>query len=155
MPSRWLEWKPILDTFDTPGKGRNPNIRDRDSDTSETPHMRDDPIIHASDGKNSAQESRVMERTHIRPVSKVPEVPTMPKGVRLIAWEPKPAPVAIDVCFVVVDVPEFIEKELLALDSRLNNPWTIHGGFTVPQMLDRLAQAGLVVELEPKGRANE
>lgn len=82
-------------------------------------------------------------------------VPPMPKGVRLIRWESKAAPVAIDVCSVVVDVPKFIESELWALDSRLNNLRTIHGGFTVPQMLNRLAQAGLEVELDPKGGANE
>jgi hypothetical protein len=80
-------------------------------------------------------------------------LPAMPQGVRLVRWEPKAAPVAIDVCSVVVDVPRFIESELRALDSRLNSPWTIHGGFTVPQMLDRLAQAGVEVELEPKGGA--
>jgi hypothetical protein len=82
-------------------------------------------------------------------------IPPMPEGVRLIRWEPKPAPVAIDVCSVVVDVRKFIHGELRALDSRLNNPWTIHGGYTVPQMLDRLAQAGLEVELDPKGGAND
>jgi hypothetical protein len=74
----------------------------------------------------------------------------MPKGARLVHWEPKAAPVAIDVCSVVVDVPKFVEGELRALDSRLNNPWTIHGGFTVPQMLDRLEQVGVLVVLEPK-----
>lgn len=89
------------------------------------------------------------------PESAPPTCPEMPKGVQLIRWEPKAAPVAIDVCSVVVDVPKFIESELRALDSRLNNPWTIHGGFTVPQMLDRLAQAGMDVELDPKGGANE
>lgn len=77
--------------------------------------------------------------------------PPMPKGVRLIRWEPKAAPVAIDVCSVVVDIPKFIESELRAINSRLNNPWSIQGGFTVPQMLDRLAQVGLEVELDPKG----
>ena len=60
-------------------------------------------------------------------------VPTMPKGVRLIRWESIAAPVAIDICTVVVDVPKFIQSELRALDSRLNDPWTIHGGFTVPR----------------------
>ena len=80
-------------------------------------------------------------------------VPSMPEGVRLVRWEPKSAPVAIDVCSVVVDVAKFIESELRALDSRLNDPWAIRGGFTVPQMLDRLAQAGVEVELEPKGAA--
>ena len=82
-------------------------------------------------------------------------IPLMPEGVRLIRWEPMAAPVRLDVCSVVFDVPKFIESELRALDSRLNNPLTIHGGFTVAQMLDRLAQAGLKVELDPKGGANE
>jgi hypothetical protein len=74
--------------------------------------------------------------------------PAMPKGVRLIRWKLKGAPVALDMYSLVVDVPKFIAEELRALDSRLNNPWTIHGGFTVPQMLNRLAQAGVEVELE-------
>ena len=77
----------------------------------------------------------------------------MPKGVRLVDWQPKCAPVAIDVCTVVVDVHKFVQAELQALDSRLNNPSVIHGGFTVPQMLDRLRQAGVTVELDPKGGA--
>ena len=79
--------------------------------------------------------------------------PPMPLGVRLLRYEPKTAPVRLDVCSVVFDIPKFIKSELHALDSRLNSPWTIHGGFTVPQMLDRLAQAGLEVELDPKGGA--
>jgi hypothetical protein len=136
MPNKWMAWKPISDTFDTPGIGENP-------------------IIHGAEDKSAAREPRVIETTHIPPVSKVPEVPTMPKGVRLIRLESRTAPVAIDVCTVVVDVSGFIERELRALDSRLNNPWTIHGGFTVPQMLNRLAQAGLEVELDPKGGASE
>jgi hypothetical protein len=77
----------------------------------------------------------------------------MPRGVRLVSWEPKVAPVAIDVCSVVVDVTKFIESELRELDSRLNNPWTIHGGFTVPHILERLRQAGVTVDLDPKGGA--
>lgn len=75
-------------------------------------------------------------------------IPPMPKGVRLVRWEPKTAPVGIDVCSVVVDVPKFIESELRALDSRLNDPGTIKGGFAVPQILDRLAQAGVLVDVK-------
>jgi hypothetical protein len=132
MPSKWMEWKPT-------------------SDTSETQYIGGNPIINGS-------EPCVIEKTHIPSVSKVSEADTwtpfvMPKGVRLVSWNPKFAPVAIETCSIVVDVPKFIKAELLALDSRLNNPSTIHGGFTVPQMLDRLAQAGLEVELEPKGGA--
>ena len=121
------------------------------SDTSETPSIGENPIIHASEGKNGAREPRIIGNTPIPSVSKVSEAPQMPAGVCLVSWEPKAPPVAIDVCSVVVDVSKFIERELQALDSRLNNPSTIHGGFTVPQMIDRLAQAGLEVELDPKG----
>jgi hypothetical protein len=77
-----------------------------------------------------------------------PGCPAMPAGVRLIRWEPKTAPVAIDVCSVVVDVQQFIEAELRELDSRLNFPWTIRGGWTIPQILDRLRQAGVEVGIE-------
>lgn len=80
-------------------------------------------------------------------------IPPMPKGVRLVRYEPKAAPIHLDVCSTVSDVPRFLEAELRALDSRLNNPWTIRGGFSVPQILDRLRQAGLEVELDPKGGA--
>jgi hypothetical protein len=74
----------------------------------------------------------------------------MPKGVRLVGWKPKCAPVSIDICSVVLDVPKFVQAELCALDSRLNDPWTIHGGFTVPQILERLRQAGVTVEIDLK-----
>ncbi len=128
-------------------------ITKTNSDASEPEHIKENRIIHDSEGRNHAQEPRVIEKTLIPSVSKVPEVPTLPKGVRLIGWEPMAAPVRLDVCSVVFDVPKFIESELRALASRLNNPGTIRGGFTVWQMLDRLAQAGLIVELDPKGSA--
>ena len=81
-----------------------------------------------------------------------PAFPLLPKGVQLVRYSPKSPPVAIDMCSVVVDVSKFVQSELRTLGSRLNNPVTIHGGFTVPQMLDRLRQVGLEVELEGKGR---
>ena len=79
-----------------------------------------------------------------------PVCPPMPAGVRLVNWEPKVAPVAIDVCSVVTDVQKFIAAELQSLDHRLNNPWCVRGGWTVPQMVDRLAQVGLVIEVDVK-----
>lgn len=82
-----------------------------------------------------------------------PSYPHLPKGIRLIRYEAKSPPVSIDMCSVVVDVSKFVQSELRAVGSRLNNPRTIHGGFTVPQMLDRLRQVGLEVELDPKGGA--
>ena len=112
---------------------------------------KDSPEAHALLATVRAEKKNILAYLRARPVLKAP---AMPKGVRLIRWEPKTAPVAIDVCSVVVDVPRFIEGELHALESRLNNPWTIRGGFTVSQILDRLNQAGLEVELDPKGGAS-
>jgi hypothetical protein len=106
---------------------------------------KDSPEAQALLATVRAQKQNLLAYLRTRPPLKAP---AMPKGVRLIRWEPRLAPVAIDLCSVVVDVPKFIESELQALDSRLNNPWTIHGGFTIPQMLDRLAQVGVLVGLE-------
>ena len=55
--------------------------------------------------------------------------PLLPRGVRLVRFEPKPGPVAIDVCSVVVDVEKFIRAELAELNSRLHSPAQIRGGW--------------------------
>jgi len=75
----------------------------------------------------------------------------MPPGVKLLRYEPKAPPVALGVCSVVTDISKFIETELRDLDSRLNSPWTIRGGWSVPQILDRLRQVGVEVEIDLKG----
>jgi hypothetical protein len=77
--------------------------------------------------------------------------PPMPIGVKLVRYEPRKPPVAVDVCTVVTDVPKFIERELRDLDSRLNSPWAIRGGWSVPEILDRLRQVGVGVEIDLKG----
>jgi hypothetical protein len=178
MPSKWLDWTPESDeiteksrTADT-SKPSEPGF-----DGFEGQPSRLFPIIQCHE-ESSRYLANAMEKAGapkpskpseppIHPalpsllaVNEVPGAqvplacPAMPRGVRLVRWEPKAPPVAIDVCSVVVDISKFIEGELRALDSRLNNPWTIHGGFTVLQMLDRLAQAGVEVELEPRGGAS-
>jgi len=50
------------------------------------------------------------------------EIPTMPRGVRLIRFEPKRGPVALDVCSIVTDVDLFIRRELEELRARLHSP---------------------------------
>ncbi len=99
----------------------------------------------------SGREAQIIEKPRIPAVSKVSEVPPMPAGVHLISWSPKAAPIAIDVCSVVTDVEKFIEAELRDLNSRLNFPWTTRGGWSVPQILDRLKQAGVEVEIDLRG----
>jgi hypothetical protein len=73
----------------------------------------------------------------------------LPHGVRLVRYEPKPPPIAIDVCSIVVDVEKFIQTELAELDARLHSPIQIRGGWGVFTILDRLRQVGLELEIEP------
>ena len=74
--------------------------------------------------------------------------PALPLGVRLVSYAPKKPPVGIESWSVVTDVEKFIQATLADLDARLNNPVAIHGGWSVWQMLDRLQQVGLTVEIE-------
>jgi hypothetical protein len=74
-------------------------------------------------------------------------VPTMPQGVKLVVWNPKEPPVAIETCSVVVDVSLFIRSTLAQLGAALENEkrWL---GWSVPQLTDRLRLVGVVVEVE-------
>ena len=65
-------------------------------------------------------------------------VPGMPQGVRLINWTLKEPPVAIDTCSVVTDPALFACSTLEQLQTALAQPkrWV---GWTVPQLIDRLA----------------
>ncbi len=74
--------------------------------------------------------------------------PPLPLGVRLVSYAPKKPPIGIESWSVVTDVETFIRTTLADLDARLNNPVAIHGGWSVWQMLDRLRQVGLEVEIE-------
>jgi hypothetical protein len=76
-------------------------------------------------------------------------VPTMPPGVHLVSWELKEPPVAIETCAVVTDTALFAKTTLVQLRTALANPrrWV---GWSIPQLMDRLAQVGVVVALESK-----
>jgi hypothetical protein len=77
----------------------------------------------------------------------------MPKGVRLLNWNLKEPPVGIESCAaVVIDPALFARTTLEQLRIALSQPkrWV---GWTIPQLVDRLAQVGVHVVLEPKGGA--
>jgi hypothetical protein len=73
-------------------------------------------------------------------------IPLMPRGVRLVEWNLKEPPVAIEVCAVVVNPSMFARTTLAQLGVALAEPsrWV---GWTVPQLIDRLAQVGVAVEV--------
>jgi hypothetical protein len=76
--------------------------------------------------------------------------PAMPLGVRLVRWNLKQPPVAIETCAVVTDPALFARSTLEQLRAALAEPnrWI---GWSIPQLIDRLAQVGVAVALESTG----
>jgi hypothetical protein len=74
-------------------------------------------------------------------------IPAMPPGVRLVGWNLKQTPVAIETCAIVTDPGLFACSTLEQLRTALKQPkrWV---GWRVPQLLDRLAQIGVIVAVE-------
>jgi hypothetical protein len=77
---------------------------------------------------------------------------TLPPSVRLVSWNLKDPPVAIETCAVIVDPALFVRATLEQLRVALACPerWV---GWSVPQLIDRLAQVGVVVMLDEESRA--
>ncbi|MFY9582913.1 MAG: hypothetical protein WAR21_00295 [Candidatus Acidiferrales bacterium] len=81
-------------------------------------------------------------------------IPAMPPGVRLLRWNLKQPPIAIETCGVVVDPALFARSSLEQLRVALAEPrrWV---GWTIPQLIDRLRQVGVEVALEPERKEGE
>ena len=76
-------------------------------------------------------------------------IPPMPRGVRLIEWNLKEPPVAIETCAIVIDPAGFARATLGELRERLTNPKRKYG-WPIPKLIEHLAQVGVIVTLEPK-----
>ncbi|HEY6387283.1 MAG TPA: hypothetical protein VIX91_16535 [Candidatus Acidoferrum sp.] len=72
-------------------------------------------------------------------------VSAMPLGVRLVRWEPKPAPVILTHYAVVTDVSRFISMTLLELKAALAGKRWQSGHRTVRELVDRLEQCGVIL----------
>jgi len=79
------------------------------------------------------------------------EIPLMPSGVRLVDWEPKPAPVVLTQVSVVTDVDRFIRMTLLELKAALAGKRWQAGHWSVRDLVDRLEQCGVRLEIEERG----
>jgi hypothetical protein len=79
--------------------------------------------------------------------------PAMPAGVRLIRWEPKPAPVRLSECETVTDTEKFIRSTLRQLEAALGGRSWQAGNWGLSGLLDRLAVVGCVVVLDDPRRA--
>jgi hypothetical protein len=73
--------------------------------------------------------------------------PSMPGGVRLAQWNLKDPPILIESSAVVTEPAVFARATLEQLRSAIDNRkrWV---GWSVPQLIERLAQVGVSVVLE-------
>lgn len=79
----------------------------------------------------------------------------MPRGVRLVHWELREPPVGLVHIGVVTDVSRFVRGTLCQLDATLRGkPWRA-GHWTARELVDRLEQCGVNVEIETVVSRNE
>jgi hypothetical protein len=78
--------------------------------------------------------------------------PRLPFSIRVVSWDLKKPPVLIETCAVVTDPVLFVRSTLEQLRIAIEEPrrWV---GWTVPQLIDRLGQVGVIVTLESRGDA--
>jgi hypothetical protein len=121
MPSKWFAWEPTRGT--ERGDTRKPTKPTK-------------PCSVGSEGSHPTAFSVVRS-----------DSPLMPPGVRLVAWSLKEPPVLIETSAVVVNPELFARSTLMQLEKALANP-TRWVGWRVEQLMDRLGQVGVVVNLE-------
>ncbi len=74
--------------------------------------------------------------------------PPMPPGVRLLKWVPKTPPVSIVRMGIVNNVDKFISATLRELRARLEGKDFLAGNWSLRELVDRLEQVGVVVNVE-------
>ena len=77
------------------------------------------------------------------------EIPLMPEGIRLVRWEPKSPPVVLTHYAVVTDVHRFVSMTFLELRAAIAGKRWQSGNWSVRELVDRLEQCGVHVEIEP------
>lgn len=123
MPSKWLHWQPNVRIIEKPGQSE--------------PTKPSKPSSVGFEGSRSRGFS----------IKREPSVQTLPRGLRLVRYEPKQPPICIESYAVVSDVEKFIEAELRELDARLHNPIQIRAGWGIFTILDWLRQCGVELEI--------
>ena len=80
------------------------------------------------------------------------EIPLMPECVQLGRWEPKSPPVMLTHYAVVTNVHRFVSMTLLELKAAIAGKRWQSGHWTTRDLIDRLEQCGVHVEIEPGKR---
>lgn len=135
--SRWLDWRPkariiASSTQNEPAKPSKPScVGFVGSSPAETCIIRGRPL---------EQIDPLVDMTAVA-------VPAMPSCVRLIEWNLKAPPIVIEASALVTDPCLFARTTLEQLRIVLAEPKR-RVGWTAPQLIDRLAQLGVLVTLE-------
>jgi hypothetical protein len=105
-----------------------------------------------SEETNRTHPVRTPVATKATEATKACFVQKMPEGVRLIEWNPKPAPILLTTASVVTEVDEFIEGTLAKLGAALHPKQEQVGHREVRELMDQLEQCGVVVRLRLNNR---
>jgi hypothetical protein len=78
--------------------------------------------------------------------------PTMPPGVKLVRWEPLPAPVQVNRWMTVTNTEGFIESTMRQLGARLRGDDWGAGNWSCTELVARLEAVGVIVRLQDDRR---
>ena len=166
MRSRWLEWplapkiirkfdnseatKPGFDGFDGSVSGCIPIAQTSETKEKPVPALPLGEIIEKDlqgEPTKPTKPEPARAQSGVSAASPTLKSSSVPRGVHLVRWDLREPPVAIDTCSVVTDSGLFARTTLEQLRAALANPkrWV---GWSVPQLIDRLAQVGVTVALE-------
>src|SRR5258708_7767884 len=134
--SRWMDWQPKTRTM-------APLAPDEPSKPSEPRFVG---FVESPKAEISIIRGQLPEQRAPLDDTTAAAISTTPPGVRLIEWNLKESPVTIETCAVVTDPALFARSTLDQMRVALGSPkrWV---GWSVPQLLDRLAQVGVLVTL--------
>ena len=71
----------------------------------------------------------------------------LPRGVKLVRWAPKAAPIVLTRWSVVMDTHQFIKARLAQVEAALCNKDCLAGSWSVQELVDRLEQVGVHIEV--------
>jgi hypothetical protein len=78
--------------------------------------------------------------------------PAMPPGVRLVRWQPLPAPVSLNRWLKVLDTGRFVEGTLRQLSARLSGDDFGAGNWSLSELLEFLERVGVTVTIADGAR---
>ena len=110
--------------------------------------LQGDSITYDLPPEIDVEELRAHRDEVVRVLQQRQEVPAMPPGITLISWDLKRPPVAIETCSVVINPALFARSTLLQLRAALKGKRWLAGHWTTAELIERLRQVGVEVELD-------